>query len=279
MVETPHRCHLYREEIGRREFRVIVPRPRDGLTISTNSYHDTWHVLSEPGHIPALRRLFWALAYDRHEGTLALLAGTTLAPTPFDAAPSRPVIIACSDRTHLRHDDVAAILKRLRSRRFPDCTVKLRTFGLRHIDEADSGASRRWFREQDRGSRGRALRVDLMGGAIVFHGPSATLRVVAASLEGLEQPLPPGDMNYQYIGDDPRRRWPPPGEVQVFGDYRRMLTDARLARDHVEPLAQNACPMVRSERVCEERAQRSYERINTPRKARPDRARSTDRVS
>lgn len=255
-VGKPLRCHLYLRTLGQRVFRLLVPRARDGLRLSTNRYHDTWHVLCAPGHIRALRRLFWATAFDRHEHTMVVLSGPLLCPTPFDSIRSYPVIIACSDRAHLRNDDASRLLRGLRPHKPPECTVKLQTFGLDHVDSLGRDARREWHEREARDAADRgALRVDLVGGAILMQGSAAALRAEAASLLHLERALPPGDSNYDYVGNWTKTRGMP-GEVQVFADYEIMLRDAKLARERLSREAAAVPPDTFNELVCEERARR-----------------------
>lgn len=208
-----------------------------------------------PGHIRALRQLLWATAFDRHAGTLVVLSGPLLCPTPFDAVRSYPVIIACSDRAHLRNDDASWLLRGLRPHRPPDCTVKLRTFGLDQVDSLDRAARRSWCeRELRAASDGGVMRVGLVGGAIVFQGSAAALRLQAASLQDLERALPRGSTNYDVVGDWVSQN--SPGEVQVFADYQLMLRDAKLARESLSRELPAASAEVFNQLVCEERARR-----------------------
>jgi hypothetical protein len=257
----PLRCHLQLETIGRQTFRVLMPRPADGLRVSTNRFHDTWHLLCAPGHVRALRRLFWAMAYARQPGTLVALTGPTLAPTPFDAARSLPVLIACSSLVRLGHDEVRELLHRLQKRR-SDGTVKLQTFGLEQVEALDPKAERQWFRAQHREAAEAGwedLKVEQIGGAIAFHGPAPLLRTAAAALQRLERPLAPNDFNYTYVGEyNPEVGQS--GEVQVFGDYKGMLTDARLVREGLLPALQGLPPELQVEELCEARARRTARR-------------------
>lgn len=228
-MQAPLRCHLYREVVGGRVFRLITPRPIDGLVVSTNRYHETWHIVSAPGHVRTIRRLVWAAAFDDHCETLFVVAGGTLAPTPFDGARSRPLVILCAERTHVRADDVRALLGRLRRRRKNDGTVKLQTPGLERMDALDGEAIHRQLRAAGvKGSRWSEPRVALLGGAIVLSGTAAALRYAANAWSHLERALSPGDSSHEYV--DRRRTGWPEGEVQVFADYAAMLVDARIER-------------------------------------------------
>lgn len=264
-MSGPLRCHLRQIRVGKHTFQVLTPRPQDGLRFSTNYFHDTWHIVCSPGHVRALRRLFWATAFERHDNSLILLSGALLNPTPFDAAPSLPVILANSERTTLRHDDVALLLKLAAREHHPDGTVKLQTFGLDAIDALEREDRRRWFREQSREAEARGwsdLKVEKIGGAIAFFGPPPLLRQVA-SIKSLERPLSPGGSDQEFIGGDPRFRYFP-GEIQVFGDYSAMLTDARLVRESNPSPAPGESPLVHSEKLCQARALRSTERRSRP---------------
>lgn len=217
-------------------------------------------MICAPHHVPVLRRLFWAIAFDEHADTLVLLAGPVLAPTPFDAAPSRPVIIARVDRTPLRNHHVAELLVRMRRRRAPDGTIKPRTFGMNAADAAEAAAPQASHSAWHKRHEHEEPRVDLVGGAIVFRGSSRALRQAALALRGLDEPLQDGKMGYQYVGESHDRPHAA-GEVQVFGDYRSMLSDARHAREDVERRGADLSPRHLSDDVCAERAARSARRI------------------
>lgn len=265
-MSHPLRCHLHVETIGRTSFRVLTPRPQDGLRISTNRYHNTWHILCAPGHVSALRRLLWALAFERHEHTLVALTAPIVQPTPFDGAPSLPVIFANSDRVTLRHDEVRGLRQRLARGSPSQGTVKLQTFGLDPIDALDDAQRRDWFQERSRTEGWPDMRVELIGGAIVFYGPPTTLQSTAVWLRSLEHPLRDGDSNYSYIGESMNHL--PPGEVQVFGDYTAMLTDARLVREQRGEPRPGETPEARSERLCKDRFWRSERRVQRNTKRR-----------
>lgn len=236
--------------------------------MSTNWFHETWHIVTSPDRVRALRTLLWALATDRHPDTAIVLAGSALARTPFDAAPSKPVVLACADRAHLSADDVRRLLDAVRSTS-SDATVKLARSSLARACERRDDLLRtlRWSSDDE------DLKVTERGGAILFAGTSAILRRAALTLSILEKPLGPRDSDQEFLGPG----WPPPGEVQVFGDYRRMLQDALAARRAVlgdragvgpgpAPRARNAnlplfaSPQLWSEIISERRAQLSGDR-------------------
>lgn len=247
MLHHPLACHRWTVRLGARSLTALTPRPGDGLRLSTNYFHGTWHLVSEPHQVRALRRLLWALSFDGREGTVVVLDGDVLEATPFDAAPSRPVLLYDARRTSLDGDDVRALLRALRARRHPEGTVKLRTPGLERSDEESA-------RPKVTGERYRPKRefgvgtVCQLGPAIVLRGDAVWLRMHAEMLGFLERPLRAGWSEHCYLGDWSRERGMP-GEVQVFGDYRAMLEDARAARaEHAEAL-RALSPSEREERL------------------------------
>ncbi|NUO48404.1 MAG: hypothetical protein HOV80_06060 [Polyangiaceae bacterium] len=265
-MEPPLRFHLFRESLGPRVFRMIAPRVQDGLRISTNRFHHTWHVVCAPGHVRTLRRILWAAAFDNHPHTMFVLHGGTLEDTPFDAAPSRPVVIACTDHTHLRHDAIKELLRRIRRRKHPDGTVKLQVHGLARADALSDGQHKLIVREKREHRRWPELRVELIGGAIAFLGPAAALRHASMNLDFLEQPLSRGRSNHHYLDRD-RNRWPE-GEVQVFADYREMLSDARIERQAAYRELPDMPSHQVDELICERSYIRSLHRLERQKEAR-----------
>src|SRR6476659_3063566 len=77
-------------------YRIVTLRPSTKIVFSTNFFHGTWHIVSSQRGARLLARLLWGLAYERHPGTMILIHGDHLVPTPFEAERSDPFILAPS---------------------------------------------------------------------------------------------------------------------------------------------------------------------------------------
>src|SRR4051812_12247645 len=89
---TPLKLHLRCVTVHGRTLRVITLRASETARFSTNRYHDTWHVLTDPYGARFLGRLLWGLSYQREPGTLVLLHGEHLVTTPFEGDAPDPVL-------------------------------------------------------------------------------------------------------------------------------------------------------------------------------------------
>jgi hypothetical protein len=63
------------------------------MVFSTNFFHQTWHIVTSQRGAQLLARLLWAISFERHPGTLLLIHGKNLAPTPFEAERFDPFFI------------------------------------------------------------------------------------------------------------------------------------------------------------------------------------------
>src|SRR5262245_17904657 len=79
------KMHLRLLRLAGRVYRVVTPRPNFGAVFSTNFYHQTWHIVSDQHGARMLARLLWGLSFQRQPGTLVLVHGRHLRPTPFEA--------------------------------------------------------------------------------------------------------------------------------------------------------------------------------------------------
>src|SRR5437764_708249 len=100
-LDTPSRptaasrlkVHLRLLRIGGATYRVVTLRPGARVAFSTNFYHQTWHIVTDERGARLLARLFWGLAFQHQPGTLVLVHGDHLLPTPFEAERSDPFLI------------------------------------------------------------------------------------------------------------------------------------------------------------------------------------------
>jgi hypothetical protein len=195
---------------------VISLRPGTRVRFSTNRFHETWHVLSDRRGARLLARLLWGLSYQARPGTLVVVDRPFLVPTPFDADPADPIVLAPGWCTVLDRRRAAALVRRLPLRTPPDGTVRWRTFGLERGENSPA-----W--EAERGG------VQRLGGAIVLAPRTpAECRdwaLCAAQLDPDDQGsdhayLGPWDGSYS-------------GEIQIFRRFRSMVAEAGRARRRV----------------------------------------------
>jgi hypothetical protein len=220
-----HRCRRW---LRGRPYTVVRLRPGTDARFSTNYYHHTWHILSDWHGARLLGRLLWGLAYQRVPGTLVLIDRPFLDPNPFDAEPADPIALVPAHITALTGKAARELRRQLPLLRSGDGTVRWHTHGL---DAAV--ATRRAERDRPIGARrppwvpprGVQERMDRIGGLITLAATPDALREYAAYVYTL------GDYNHRGTADA-EIDWPN-GEVQVFRDYRRRVSAARVARREV----------------------------------------------
>ena len=192
-----------------------------------------------------------------------LFDGPLLNDTPFEAESSMPVVIINVECTKIKTDCLKELIIRSRYQKSSDRTVKLQTFGLDKIDCLSEDEKRVWAQEEIRMAKKLGwgdLKIEYLAGAIVISGPGSTLKEAAASLDFLEKPLRAGYSNYTYIGSWSKTTGQT-GEVQVFGDYERMLTEARIARERLEATCANTDWFELQEQVRDLRVKLSTHRL------------------
>jgi len=206
------KLHRHAVRLGGERYTVITLRPGTRAGFSGNYYHETWHVLSDLHGAWLLGRLLWGLAYQRVPRTLILIDRPL--PSPFSAAASDPVALVPALLTPLS----ARAARELRTRLplgAPQGTVRWHTPGLIPAVTAD-----RAWRPHDRG-----YRIGRRGGLLVFAATPPVLRDWAVEVYRLGEHLWQG-MDYAELGLAD-------GEVQVFTDYQRRVSAARVARREI----------------------------------------------
>jgi hypothetical protein len=221
------KLHLREVRAGGRLFRVVTPRPGTDVLFSTNYFHGTWHVVTDAVGACMIARLLWGLAYQCQPGTVALLHGELMRPTPFDADPSDPVLLVPA---HLTGHDRKALgeLRRRLALPGPCRTIRWRTFGLeqrlgRDNPRPDNGE---WALLEQQWIREHCTRV---GGFICYSALPEVLKYRAVAIHHLGQA--PRVSSYVNLAE--RGAGPSEGEIQTFPDYRRQLSQAALARREV----------------------------------------------
>lgn len=224
---TGLKLHLRRVEVGRYTYRIVTLRPTHTARFSTNYFHDTWHILTDREGAFTLARLLWGLAFQRAPGTAVLIDGVQLQPTPFEADPASPVLIIPAGLTRVD----AGLLRQLKSRLRrppPQSTIRWQTFSLPRA-AAEPNDWRRWsFRE---GAHERSQeQMQRLGGFLCYTAPPEILRLQALAVYGLRDC---STMSYHYLAEAVGRGRHPDGEVQVFRDFRDMVSSATVARRSV----------------------------------------------
>ena len=82
--------------LGDETWTVLSLRPGDPAGFATSRSDETWHILGGPAEAALLARLFWALAFQKHERTLILVDRPFLVPSPGDGDPS-PIVLVNAD--------------------------------------------------------------------------------------------------------------------------------------------------------------------------------------
>lgn len=231
------KLHLRVETLGRRTYRIASLRPGGGATYSTNYYHETWHVLSNPPGAATFARLLWGLSFQKQPGTLVCIHGQHLRPTPFDADPSDPIVLVPTALTPVVADDLRALRERLRRPSREGTRINWASFGLDRALEERAEAydttwrTRRWEWQRD----GALLDVRRSGGCVVMAGPACALREAALGVHRMAtRGTVYSGQNAVDLGAWGKRGLrSSPGEVQMFDRYRPMLSEAAEARRRV----------------------------------------------
>ncbi|MQY08612.1 hypothetical protein [Actinomadura macrotermitis] len=206
-----------------RDHTVIGLRPGTTARFSTNRYHGTWHVLSDQHGARLLGRLLWGLSYQARPGTLLLIDRPFIVPTPFDADPADPVVIAPGWATPFGEPAARDLARRLPLASPSEGTVRWHTRGL---DAALDGRRPReldiapWWDE-------RSGRVERLKGMIVLTPCNAREAREWALRAARLNPANRWGMAHEYVGG-----WEE-GEIQVFRSFRRKVGMAARARADV----------------------------------------------
>lgn len=211
---------------------MIGLRPDTGARFSNNYFHETWHVLSDRHGARLFGRLLWGLAYQRRRDMFVVIDRPFIDPTPFEAAPARPIVLVPSWLGALRAGELRALGARLPLTDAPDGTVRWHTRGLDQVDDAADDEDYeefldRHFRSRD-GALAHAARCGITGGMLWF-APRSPTQAKQWAVAAYDLPVTP-----RFREDAAYLDWPwVNGEVQVFADYRRMVRSAGDARRRV----------------------------------------------
>jgi hypothetical protein len=232
------KVHLRKVPIRGTIYHVVTLRPGMDVKFSTNFYHNTWHILSDAVGSRILGRLMWGLAFQRQLNTLVLIASPHLQPSPFDGAPSWPVVLTVQGLCPLIEKDLKILRKNLH--RLPKTTtIRWDTHGFAGYERPAS-----WEFRGD-----LACRTALRGG-LICHTASALEMKHQSSYIGRLTPDKYVGMWYEFLDDNERAD----GEVQVFDDYRQRVTASVVARKRVlDAIDRRVSPDELEDLVCAER--------------------------
>lgn len=219
------KLHRRKLRLDGREYTVIGLRPHTAARFATNYFHETWHVVCDHHGGQLLARLLWGLSYQRRPGTLVVIDRPFLDPTPFEAEPSDPFVLAPGHLTPLTAGAARQLRRALPLSSPPDGTVRWNTRGLDLMDERAKGAFWDEYRAAlpDWNEPGLVTR---RGGLIVFSGSPLVLRSWALQARDLRI-----SCRGQYTKE--AEICYPDGEFQIFTDYHRRVSQAVEARREV----------------------------------------------
>ncbi len=251
------KLHLRVVPAGRTTLRVVTLRPATRARFSSNHFHETWHVLTDRAGAFVLARLLWGLSFQRVAGTVVLIDGAHLVPTPFEADPAPPVLLVPPWLTHVDDATLRALRPQLR-KPWPSKTIRFHTFGLPGDDAADE---RHWKDPSRRRDEARE-HVELRAGFICWSAPALSFRETARRVYPMRHCR---RMDYHYVAYAGLR---PEGEVQVFRDFDGMRTAAGVARRSVLGDPKRAIADLTERDAVYREADRAFERLQRRRAAR-----------
>ncbi|ASU83994.1 hypothetical protein CDO52_15450 [Nocardiopsis gilva YIM 90087] len=205
------------------------------MRFSTNNFHDTWHILSDLRGARFIARLLWGLSYQRRPNTIVCIDPRFLDTNPFDAEPSDAIVFAPTPTSPF-----GAKAARDLDSRMPtgvgDGTVRWHTPGLdRFIDHTRHDVQGAWdawtAKETGLHRHGDDLTITRRKGLLVFAAAPEILRTWALCAQRMSFAYFP--MDYEYLDAWRTTHRGETGELQVFAEYRRMVSTARIARREV----------------------------------------------
>lgn len=209
------KLHLRVRQLGGQELRLLTLRPGTDLQLANNSYHETWHLLTDNEGSRQLAHLLWAMSFQQKPGTVLLLDAPFVVPTPFDADRSRPVLVVLSELGGLGHPALEALQAARHGLGPPDTSVRIDTHGLL----AEAASLPRHLRREARET------VRVRSGFLEYCADRASLRMAARMAHRLraceDRPT------HIELGDHAHHARE--GELQLYQDFRaRVKIAARL---------------------------------------------------
>jgi hypothetical protein len=232
------KMHLRLLNLAGITYRVVTLRPAAKVSFSTNFFHDTWHIITSQWGAQLLARLLWGLSFQRRPGTLLLVHGDHLLPTPFEGDRSVPFLVAPANLTRL---DPAALrtLKTCQSRLGPPaCTIRWHTFGLDLALEQGVLPEAEKLHLPANWQPWQQERMERRGGFICYTAPPPILRAQAMRVHDLRvrQGSYACEMDYHFLAEATSRgSGYADGEGQIFLEYLNLVAAAVQARGALVP--------------------------------------------
>jgi hypothetical protein len=245
------KMHLRVRQLAGRTYHLVTLRPDARVGFSTNFFHQTWHILSDQQGAQLLARLLWGLSYQRRPGTLILVHGKHLLPTPFEADRADPFLLVPTHLTSIDPEALRALKARLGSLGPPDETIRWQTFGLdvalagKRDSRSPVGAEGRSLSHPDSWHLWQQERMGRCGGMIYYAAPPPILRQQALGIHNLRvgKGRQATEMDYFFLAQSTSQgSWLGDGEVQIFADFHESVSAAVEARGEI--LAGSGQPMV-----------------------------------
>lgn len=233
------KLHLRLVKVRGNTFRLVTLRPETSVAFSTNYFHETWHILSDAHGARLLARLMWGLSYQRQPGTIIVIHGEHIKPTPFGAERSDPIALLPPGLTKQDAKTLRQLFRQLKHLGPSQSTVRWHTFGL---DQALSEWQEKYQGDlsvevndplhhwQEKRRLWHAEQMFRRGGFVCYSAPPEIMR--SQSLIISQMQTDDYEMDYHYLSRDKGNCWPD-GEVQIFDDYHARLAAAAQARQQV----------------------------------------------
>jgi len=251
------KLHLRELTIGKTTYRIVTLRPGTRVTFSTNFFHETWHLVSDMRGARMLARLLWGLSYQRRPGTMVMVHGEHLAPTPFEAERSDPFLLLPAHLTHLNGEDFRQLKRQLIRLGPPSGSIRWMTFGLdvalqnNGRDPSSVNAERMWLQQGNHQGMWMQERMVRCGGFICYSAPAPILRRQSLHIHSLRvtEGNYANEMDYHFLAEcSSKQSWYGDGEVQIFANYHERVAAATEAR---RQLLVHPCQPVLSETLQE----------------------------
>lgn len=249
LVDEGMKLHLRVLRLNGKTWRVLTLRPGTEAAFSTGYLYDGRSIVSDTAGMKLLSRILWGVSYQREPGTIFLLHGEHLKPSPSDAERSHPIILCPLGLSTPDAQAFRELKKRLLRLGPPTVTVRLHSFGREAVltediygDDWERYGLRRpvhndpFFLQE---------RFTLCGGMICYGAPPPILRFRAAELlhMGYDFKLPHYTWTtYRPLADQGTNHLDGEGAVQVFNRYPAMVSEAMEARKTVVATSSSTIP-------------------------------------
>lgn len=208
-----------------RPYTVLSPRPSPGCAFATNSFRGAWHVVTDVAGARLLGRLFWAMAFQKREHTIAVIDPGLMVPNPFDADPSVPITILNDDLGALSGQAARDLRAQLPYSVAPAGTVVLQTRGLDAALADDPVPERRGAPEVPR----EPSESDTGNGLVIISAPPPILRAWGVRVSRL-------GLQFNERSDEAVLEWSgSTGEIQVLEGFETGVARAQDARERLFP--------------------------------------------